>query len=100
MRYNDRVTFAIESKGSYNPKTSRYDNSMLKLNPMPCNHSPLSPGKTALEFGDVKKSINVVRLNGHFKEQVTHAFIKGIKHQIVKRIDYEHDTVFYIEEVI
>lgn len=99
MRYSDRVTFAIETKGTYNPKTSKYENTERVLGPIPCNYSPLSPGKTTLEFGDVKKGINVIRLNGHFEQNVTHAFIKSIKHQIVKRIDYEYDTVFYVEEV-
>lgn len=99
MRYSNRVRFVVEVKGTYNPKTSKYENTERVLSPIPCNYSPLSPSKTTLEFGDVKKRINVIRLNGHFDQNVTHAFIKGIKHQIVKRIDYEYDTVFYVEEV-
>lgn len=57
------------------------------------------PQRTNLEYGDVTKDINVIRLNGRFEPKVTHAYIKGSKYIITKRIDYEHDTVFYAEEV-
>nr|DAT54113.1 MAG TPA: hypothetical protein [Caudoviricetes sp.] len=30
---------------------------------------------------------------------MTHAYINGVKYLIVKKINYEHDTVFYVEEV-
>ena len=57
------------------------------------------PQRTNLEYGDVTKYINVIRLNGRFEPKVTHAYIKDSKYIITKRIDYEHDTVFYAEEV-
>ncbi|GMX40813.1 hypothetical protein ScKU71_20410 [Streptococcus canis] len=99
MRYNKRVKFSKETKGSYNPKTSKYDVKEKVFDIVPCNISPLSPQRTSLEYGDVTKQINVIRLNGHIEPQVTHAYIKGSKYIITKRIDYEHDTVFYAEEV-
>lgn len=52
-----------------------------------------------VQYGDINKDINVIRLNGHFEPTVTHAYINDAKYQITKRIDYEHDTVFYVEEV-
>jgi len=99
LRYNKRVSFSKETKGSYNPKTSKYDVKEKLYVEVPCNISPLSPQRTNLEYGDVTKDINVIRLNGRFEPKVTHAYIKGSKYIITKRIDYEHDTVFYAEEV-
>lgn len=99
MRYNKRVVFAKETKGKYNPKTSRTETYEKRYDAIPCNISPLSPQKTVVQYGDINKDINVIRLNGHFEPTVTHAYINGTKYQITKRIDYEHDTVFYIEEV-
>lgn len=99
MRYNKRVVFAKETKGKYNPKTSRTETYEKRYDAIPCNISPLSPKKTVVQYGDINKDINVIRLNGHFEPTVTHAYINDTKYQITKRIDYEHDTVFYIEEV-
>ncbi|PAK64095.1 hypothetical protein B9K00_08650 [Staphylococcus caprae] len=99
MRYNKRVAFSKEAKSKYNPKTSQYEVSETVYDEIPCNISPLSPQRTSLEYGDVKKDINVIRLNGHFEPFVTHAYVKGIKYLITKKISYEHDTVFYVEEV-
>lgn len=99
MRYNKRVVFAKETKGQYNPKTSRTETYEKLYDAIPCNISPLSPQKTVVQYGDINKDINVIRLNGHFEPTVTHAYINDAKYQITKRIDYEHDTVFYVEEV-
>ena len=99
MRYNKRIVFAKEMKGKYNPKISRTETYEKRYDAIPCNISPLSPQKTVVQYGDINKDINVIRLNGHFEPTVTHAYINGTKYQITKRIDYEHDTVFYIEEV-
>lgn len=99
MRYNKRVVFAKEAKGQYNPKTSRTETYEKCYDAIPCNISPLSPQKTVVQYGDINKDINVIRLNGRFEPTVTHAYINDTKYQITKRIDYEHDTVFYIEEV-
>ncbi|COD84766.1 MULTISPECIES: hypothetical protein [Staphylococcus] len=99
MRYNKRVQFAVETKGAYNPKTNKTEKVERVYDPIPCNISPLSVEKTVVEFGDIKKAINIIRLNGHFEAKVTHAYINGVKYLIVKKINYEHDTVFYVEEV-
>lgn len=99
MRYNKRVVFAKETKGKYNPKTSKTEIYEKRYDAIPCNISPLSPQKTVVQYGDINKDINVIRLNGHFEPTVTHAYINDTKYQITKRIDYEHDTVFYVEEV-
>ncbi|MCE5049715.1 hypothetical protein KJB67_03715 [Staphylococcus haemolyticus] len=99
MRYNKRVVFAKETEAKYNPKTSRTETYEKRYDAIPCNISPLSPQKTVVQYGDINKDINIIRLNGHFEPTATHAYINDTKYQITKRIDYEHDTVFYIEEV-
>ncbi|WP_317952335.1 hypothetical protein [Staphylococcus sp. NWU MK-U1] len=99
MRYNKRVVFAKETKEKYNPKTSKTETYEKRYDAIPCNISPLSPQKTVVQYGDINKDINVIRLNGRFHPTVTHAYINDVKYQITKRIDYEHDTVFYVEEV-
>ncbi|MEN4469045.1 hypothetical protein [Staphylococcus hominis] len=99
MRYNKRVVFAKETKGKYNPKTSRTETYEKRYDAIPCNISPLSPQKTVVQYGNINKDINVIRLNGRFHPTVTHAYINDVKYQITKRIDYAHDTVFYVEEV-
>lgn len=91
--------FAKETKGKYNPKISKTETYEKHYDAIPCNISPLSPQKTVVQYGDINKDINIIRLNGHFEPTVTHAYINDTKYQITKRIDYEHDTVFYVEEV-
>ena len=91
--------FAKETKGKYNPKISKTETYEKHNYAIPSNISPLSPQKTVVQYGDINKDINIIRLNGHFEPTVTHAYINDTKYQITKRIDYEHDTVFYVEEV-
>lgn len=100
MRYDNRVKFVIEKDKVYNPKTSKYEKAVNFYETLPCNISPLSSQRTALEYGDVKKHINVIRIQGVFDEPVTHAYVEGKKYLIVRPVQYRHDTVFYVEEVI
>lgn len=100
MRYTDRVTLFSKGNKVYNPQTSSYEykNSSEYKN-IPANISPLSKARTSVEYGDIKRDINIVRLQGNFKEEVTHAKIKDKQYLIVNQIDYYHDTVFHVEEV-
>ncbi|WP_342610254.1 hypothetical protein [Staphylococcus hsinchuensis] len=100
MRYSDRITFERQGAKVYNPKTSRYElTNSIRYENIPCNLSPLSRQRTALEYGDVKRDINIVRLQGQFLNEVTHAYIGQRQYLIVDKIVYMHDTVYYIEEV-
>lgn len=94
MRYTDRVTLFSKGNKVYNPQTSSYEYKNI-----PANISPLSKARTSVEYGDFKRDINIVRLQGNFKEEVTHAKIKDKQYLIVNQIDYYHDTVFHVEEV-
>ncbi|ANS90310.1 hypothetical protein [Staphylococcus pseudintermedius] len=97
MRYDKRVDFTIEEIDGYNPGTSKYDKKIAKKwSTMPCNINPLSTSKTVLEFGDVTKGINVLRIHRPIGERPTHAYVNGVKYTIIKN----GLSWFYVEEVV
>lgn len=99
MRYNDRITFMLESKGSYNTKTSKYEPKTTTYDEEVCNINPLSMERLAVEFGDITKDIMVARLQGNYDNTVSHALVNDIKYKVVTQKHYIHDTVFYLESV-
>lgn len=100
MRYENRATLVKEGARRYNPDTGKYTNTEQNIyESVPCNKSPLSPERTAVEFGEVTRDISIIRLNNSFDKAVTHAYIDGVKYLVVRSIKYRRDTVFYIEEV-
>lgn len=100
MRYEHRATLVKEGQKQYNPDTGKYERAGQQIyDSVPCNKSPLSPQRTAVEFGEVTRDISIIRLNNRFDEAVTHAYIDGVKYLIVRPVRYRRDTVFYIEEV-
>lgn len=100
MRYEHRATLVKEGQKRYNPDTGKYEFAGQQVySSVPCNKSPLSPQRTAVEFGEVTRDISIIRLNNRFDEPVTHAYIDGVKYLIVRPVRYRRDTVFYIEEV-
>lgn len=100
MRYTDRVTLYSKGQRIYDAQTSSYKyrngNEYVDI---PANISPLSKARTSVEYGDIKRDINIVRLQGNFDHDVSHALIKDKRYLIVNQIDYYHDTVFHVEEV-
>lgn len=100
MRYNDRVQFLYETKGLYNTQTSKYDVISKNVGElMACNLNPLSTERVMLEFGDIKRDISVLRLQGTFDKEVTHCLVRGAKYVVLRHVAYTHDTVYYIEQV-
>lgn len=99
MRLSDRVIFCYEEKGVYNPKTSKYDVIKTFYEEIPCNLSPISMQRIALEFGDISRKISIIRLKGQYDKKVSHAYINDVKYKIIRPILYKHDTAFYIESV-
>lgn len=100
MRYTDRVTLLTKGNKVYNSKTSSYEyKNSSEYKDIPANISPLSKARTSVEYGDIKRDINIVRLQGNFEHDVSHALIKDKQYLIVNQIDYYHDTVFHVEEV-
>ncbi|MCI2948336.1 hypothetical protein FH144_07840 [Staphylococcus caledonicus] len=100
MRYEHRATLVKEGQKQYNPDTGKYEVVGQKIyNSLPCNKSPLSPQRTAVEFGEVTRDISLIRLSNRFEKPVTHVYIDNVKYLIVRSVKYRRDTVFYIEEV-
>lgn len=99
MRLSDRVVFSIEEKGKYNPKTSKYEKREVLYESVPCNLSPISIQRLALEFGDISKKISIVRVKERYDKHVSHAHINGVKYKVIRPIFHRHDTAFYIESV-
>lgn len=99
MRLSDRVVFSIEEKGKYNPETSKYEKREVLYESVPCNLSPISIQRLALEFGDISKKISIVRVKGRYDKHVSHAHINGVKYKVIRPIFHRHDTAFYIESV-
>lgn len=100
MRYEHRATLVKEGERRYDPDTGKYTNPKQNIyEAVPCNKSPLSAERTAVEFGEVTRDISIIRLNNHFEEAATHVYIDGVKYQVIRAVKYRRDTVFYIEEV-
>lgn len=100
MRYEDRATLVKEGAKRYDPDTGKYTSPEQHIyNAVPCNKSPLSAERTAVEFGEVTRDISIVRLNNRFDEAVTHTYVNGVKYVVIRTVRYRRDTVFYVEEV-
>ncbi|UFO76853.1 hypothetical protein I5B93_04235 [Staphylococcus aureus] len=70
MRYEDRVIFQLEQVATYNPKTSKKENTLITY--------------------DAIQSISY---------PVSHVLVNGIRYKIVDTRIYRHETSYYIEEV-
>lgn len=100
MRYENRATLVKEFAKEYNPDTGKSEApAPVNYDTVPCNISPLSAERTALDFGDVARDINIIRLNNRFDKYVTHAYVDGTKYLIVKHVKYRRDTSLFVEQV-
>ncbi|HED9457006.1 hypothetical protein GZ138_06575 [Staphylococcus aureus] len=99
MRYEDRAVFQLEQVATYNPKTSKKENTFITYDAIPCNINPISRARKQLEFGDVKNDVSVLRIKESISYPVSHVLINGIRYKIVDTRVYRHETSYYIEEV-
>lgn len=99
MRLADRVLFTLEEQGKYNPKTSKHEKREVIYDSIPCNLSPISIQRLALEFGDISRKISIVRVMGRYDKLVSHAHINGVKYKVIRSVFHRHDSSFYIESV-
>lgn len=99
MRYEDRVIFQLEQVATYNPKTSKKENTLITYDAIPCNINPISRARKQLEFGDVKNNVSVLRIKESISYPVSHVLVNGIRYKIVDTRIYRHETSYYIEEV-
>ncbi|HGO3290088.1 TPA: hypothetical protein ACK0ZS_002057 [Staphylococcus aureus] len=95
MRYEDRAIFQLEQVATYNPKTSKKENTFITYDAIPCNINPISRARKQLEFGDV----SVLRVKESISYPVSHVLVNGIRYKIVDTRVYRHETSYYIEEV-
>lgn len=99
MRYEDRAVFQLEQVATYNPKTSKKENTLITYDAIPCNINPISRARKQLEFGDVKNDVSVLRIKESISSPVSHVLINGIRYKIIDTKTYRHETSYYIEEV-
>ncbi|EMJ6191479.1 TPA: hypothetical protein PP471_000232 [Staphylococcus aureus] len=99
MRYEDRAVFQLEQVATYNPKTSKKENTLITYDAIPCNINPISRARKQLEFGDLKNDVSVLRIKESISSPVSHVLINGIRYKIVDTRTYRHETSYYIEEV-
>ncbi|REI04066.1 hypothetical protein DOS62_06660 [Staphylococcus felis] len=100
MRYANRVTFISKGHSKYNPKTSRIEQERFVHDEIPCNINPLSRQRIQLEFGDYRRDISVVRVQGQLPYEPTNASIGNHKYIVVDIRKYTHDTSIFVEEIL
>lgn len=100
MRYDQRAKLVYEGDKRYDPNTgkSKKDERIIYTS-IPCHKSPLSPERTAVEFGNVQRDISIIRLRGQISDKISHAYINDRKYIVVRHTYYRHDTVMYLEQV-
>ena len=100
MRYDQRARLVYEGDKRYNPDTGKTEkDERVIYTSIPCHKSPLSPERTAVEFGNVQRDVSIIRLRGQISDKISHAYIKGRKYIVVRHTYYRHDTVMYLEQV-
>lgn len=100
MRYDKRVDLTLIGDKQYNPDTGQTERPETVIyENLPCHKSPLSPQRTAIAFGDVKRDVSIIRLRGQISDKISHAYIANRKYVVVRHTYYRHDTVMYLEEV-
>lgn len=100
MRYDQRAKLVFEGNKRYNPSTGKTEkDERIIYKSIPCHKSPLSPERTAVEFGNVQRDVSIIRLRGQIMDNVSHAYINDRKYIVVRHTYYRHDTVMYLEQV-
>lgn len=100
MRYDQRAKLVYEGDKWYDPDTGKSEKDVsIIYTSIPCHKSPLSPERTAVEFGNVQRDVSIIRLRGQIMDNVSHAYIDDRKYIVVRHTYYRHDTVMYLEQV-
>ncbi|CAM4010131.1 hypothetical protein CD116_13520 [Staphylococcus schweitzeri] len=99
MNYKDRITLYYYSESRYNPETKRKEINKDNLGTFACNINSLTAENVRLEFGEITKDINVVRIPKVIGVNPTHALINSKQYKIVKVKHYQRTTSLFIKEV-
>lgn len=97
MRYIDRVTIVTESEGGYNPNTGQFDDAVPVLTKLPCNISQLGTERTKQLFGEMDKTVLVVRLQRPYTTSYDHLLVDGKKYNVRLHVPHRRESVFYVE---
>ena len=99
MSYKERVTlyYYFESVIIQLLNVRKQKN---ELETLPCNRNTLTAEKVRIEFGEVTKDINVIRLPKVLDYEPTHASMYGKEYKVIKTKTYQHSTSLYVKEVV
>lgn len=100
MSYKERVTLYYYFESRYNPITKRKETEKNELETLPCNRNTLTAEKVRIEFGEVTKDINVIRLPKVLDYEPTHASMYGKEYKVIKTKTYQHSISLYVKEVV
>lgn len=97
MRFVDRVSIVTESEGGYNPNTGQFDDATIVQTEYPCNISQLGVERTMQLFGEMDKTILVVRLQRPYKGAYDYLLVKGKRYNVKRHVPHRRESVFYVE---
>ncbi|HCV1856342.1 hypothetical protein [Staphylococcus aureus] len=101
MNYKERVTLLHRFDSKYNPTTKRKEIIKDEIGTFACNVNALTAENVRLEFGEVSKDINVIRLPTMIEIDIpTHAIIADKLYKVVKLKHYAHTTSIYAKELV
>lgn len=99
MRYNDRATLIHLSDSEYNPESSSYEEVERVIGTYPCNINPLSFERLQVDFGDVERHVNVVRLQRRVLETVNYVEVNQTRYKVLRATSLLKETAYYVENV-
>ena len=97
MRYIDRVSVVTESEGGYNPSTGQFDDATVTTQTFPCNISQLGIERTMQMFGEMDKTILVVRLQRPYTQPYDYLLIDSKKYHVKRHVPHRRESVFFVE---
>lgn len=101
MNYKERVTLLHRFDSKYNPTMKRKEIIKDEIGTFACNVNALTAENVRLEFGEVSKDINVIRLPTMIEIDIpTHAIIADKLYKVVKLKRYAHTTSIYAKELV
>nr|DAZ23496.1 MAG TPA: head closure knob [Caudoviricetes sp.] len=100
MNYKNRVTLYHRFESRYNPITKRKEIDKNEIEITPCNINCLTAENARIEFGEIARDINIIRIPKSIIYSPTHASLDGKEYKVVKIKFYQHSTSLYVKEVV
>lgn len=83
----------------YNPQTSKQERQETPLGSFPCNTSTPGIETQQAVFGSVEHEVLIVRFQRPLQVIADGAMMDEQKYKVVRRTEYRHDGVLYLEAV-